>query len=64
VKDDLEKELAREPTEAEIADATNMRTTQVKKTIEVGRAARNKLIKVKFKLFNSSQILLVVVNSS
>jgi RNA polymerase sigma factor len=53
VKDDLEKELAREPTEAEIADATNMRTTQVKKAIEVGRAARNKLIKVKFKLFNS-----------
>jgi RNA polymerase sigma factor len=46
VKDDLQKELEREPTEDEIADATNMRTTQVKKAIEVGRAARNKLIKV------------------
>ena len=46
MKDDLQKELEREPTEDEIANATNMRTTQVKKAIEVGRAARNKLIKV------------------
>jgi len=46
VKDDLQKELEREPTEDELADATNMRTTQVKKAIEIGRAARNKLIKV------------------
>ena len=46
MKDDLQKELEREPTEDELADATNMRTTQVKKAIEIGRAARNKLIKV------------------
>lgn len=46
MKEDLQKELAREPTEDDIADATHMRTAQVKKAIEVGRAARNKLIKV------------------
>ncbi|KAI5405663.1 hypothetical protein KIW84_052429 [Lathyrus oleraceus] len=46
VKEDLQKELAREPTEEEIGDATNMSTVKVKKAIEVGRAARNKLIRV------------------
>lgn len=56
VKDDLQKELEREPTEDEIADATNMRTTQVKKAIEVGRAARNKLIK------HNLRLVLFVIN--
>ncbi|PNX91802.1 RNA polymerase sigma factor sigE chloroplastic/mitochondrial-like, partial [Trifolium pratense] len=56
VKDDLEKELSREPTEEEIADATNMRTTKVKKAIEVGRAARNKLIK------HNLRLVLFVIN--
>lgn len=46
MKEDLQKELAREPTEEEIGDATNMSTVKVKKAIEVGRAARNKLIRV------------------
>lgn len=46
MKDSLQKEQGREPTEGEIADATNMNVSQVKKAIEVGRAARNKLIKV------------------
>lgn len=46
MKEDLHKELAREPTEEEIGDATNMSTVKVKKAIEVGRAARNKLIRV------------------
>lgn len=46
VKEELQKELTREPTEDEIANATNMRISQVKKEIEAGRAARNKLIKV------------------
>ena len=46
MKDDLQKELGREPTEGELADATHMSISQVKTTIEAGRAARNKLIKV------------------
>ncbi|MED6112905.1 hypothetical protein PIB30_066056 [Stylosanthes scabra] len=56
VKDDLQKELGREPTEAELADATNMSISQVKKTIEVGRAARNKLIK------HNLRLVLFVIN--
>lgn len=46
MKEDLQKDLGREPTDGELADATNMSTIHVKKAIEVGRAARNKLIKV------------------
>ncbi|KAL1344339.1 hypothetical protein HN51_018184 [Arachis hypogaea] len=56
VKEDLQKELGREPTEAELADATNMNVSQVKKTIEVGRAARNKLIK------HNLRLVLFVIN--
>jgi len=46
VKEDLQKELGREPADAELADATNMSVAYVKKALEVGQAARNKLIKV------------------
>lgn len=46
MKEELQKELAREPADDELADATNMSITKVKKAIEVGQAARNKLIKV------------------
>ncbi|TKY74127.1 RNA polymerase sigma factor sigE [Spatholobus suberectus] len=46
VKEDLQKELARESADGELADATDMSIAQVKKAIEVGQAARNKLIKV------------------
>jgi len=46
VKDVLQKSLGREPREAEIAGEINMTAREVKKKIEIGRAARNKLIKV------------------
>lgn len=38
--------MDKEITGGELADATNMSIIQVRKAIEVGRAARNKLIKV------------------
>ncbi|KAK7311464.1 hypothetical protein RJT34_09619 [Clitoria ternatea] len=50
VKEDLQKELAREPAESELAKATNMSAAQVKRAIEVGQAARNKLIKHNLRL--------------
>lgn len=46
VKEDLQKSLGREPTESELAEGTKMNPVQVRRTMEVGRAARNKLIKV------------------
>jgi len=46
VKEGLQKELEREPADSELADATNMNIAHVKKALEVGQAARNKLIKV------------------
>lgn len=52
VKEGLQKDMGREPTEGELADATNMSVAQVKRVIEVGQAARNKLIKV-IRVFNS-----------
>lgn len=47
MREDLQKTLGREPTENELAEATNMSVVQVKRHLEVGQAARNKLIKVK-----------------
>ncbi|KAH9646603.1 RNA polymerase sigma factor sigE [Citrus sinensis] len=47
VKEQLQKDLGREPTDVELAEATNMSAAPVKKCLEVGRAARNKLIKVR-----------------
>ncbi|KAJ1395744.1 Winged helix-like DNA-binding domain superfamily [Sesbania bispinosa] len=44
------------PAEGEIADATNMHVGQVKKVLEVGRAARNKLIK------HNLRLVLFVIN--
>lgn len=55
MKEELQKDLKREPTEDELAAATNMSSNKVKKAIEVGRAARNKLIKVT-KMFNSQSL--------
>lgn len=46
VKEILQKDLGREPNKGELAEATNMSVVQVKRHLEVGRAARNKLIKV------------------
>ncbi|CAN8252158.1 unnamed protein product [Cochlearia groenlandica] len=50
VKDELQKSLGREPREAEIAVEINMGVADVKKKIEIGRAARNKLIKHNLRL--------------
>lgn len=45
-KENLQKVLGREPNKGELAEATSMSMVQVKKHLEAGRAARNKLIKV------------------
>ncbi|CAA7023374.1 unnamed protein product [Microthlaspi erraticum] len=50
VKDEMQKSLGREPREAEIAKEINMDVAEVKRKIEVGRAARNKLIKHNLRL--------------
>ncbi|GLT35834.1 hypothetical protein SLA2020_102520 [Shorea laevis] len=44
-KGNLQKVLGRDPTEGELAEATKMTAVEVRKHMEVGRAARNKLIK-------------------
>lgn len=51
VQEELQKGLGREPTEGELANATNMNVIQVRRQLEVGRAARNKLIKVRVTSF-------------
>uniref|UniRef100_A0A5B7BES8 RNA polymerase sigma-70 region 2 domain-containing protein n=1 Tax=Davidia involucrata TaxID=16924 RepID=A0A5B7BES8_DAVIN len=50
VKENLQQDLGREPTDGELAEATNMSVVQVRKHMEVGRSARNKLIKHNFRL--------------
>lgn len=40
------KDLNREPTDSELADAVNMSVPQLRRHIEVAWTARNKLIKV------------------
>ncbi|XVF53443.1 hypothetical protein PTKIN_Ptkin05aG0099800 [Pterospermum kingtungense] len=49
-KDQLIKDMGRDPTEDELAEATNMSAAQVTKHLEVGRAARSKLIKHNLRL--------------
>lgn len=46
VKESVENDLGRVPTDSELAAAMNMNVVQLRKHLEVGRAARNKLIKV------------------
>ncbi|KAK7293652.1 hypothetical protein RJT34_16524 [Clitoria ternatea] len=55
VKEDLQ-EVGKETADGELADATNMSVVQVRKAIEVGRAARNKLIK------HNLRLVLFVIN--
>nr|AKC88727.1 sigma factor [California macrophylla] len=43
-QEDLQKEMGRVPTNYELADRINMNVIEVRKHLEVGRAARNKLI--------------------
>ncbi|KAK2983655.1 hypothetical protein RJ640_023189 [Escallonia rubra] len=50
VKETLQHQLEREPTDGELAEAANMKVGQLRKSMEVGRAARNKLIKHNLRL--------------
>ncbi|KAI7748595.1 hypothetical protein M8C21_012957 [Ambrosia artemisiifolia] len=50
VKEELWKVLEREPTDGELAEATNMSVSQLSKRIGLGQAARNKLIKHNLRL--------------
>lgn len=49
-KEDLQKVLGRDPAGWELAQAVNMTASEVRKHLEVGRAARNKLIKHNLRL--------------
>lgn len=49
----MQNDLGKELTDDELASATNISTAQLRKHMEVGRAARNKLIKVSPVLFHS-----------
>nr|AKC88733.1 sigma factor [Erodium texanum] len=44
VQEDLQKKLGRSPTNPELANMINMSANEVRKQLDVGRAARNKLI--------------------
>ncbi|XP_049368223.1 RNA polymerase sigma factor sigE, chloroplastic/mitochondrial isoform X2 [Solanum verrucosum] len=50
VKENLQNDLGREPTDGEVAEVTNMDASELRKKLEVGRAARNKLIKHNLRL--------------
>lgn len=54
MKENLQKDLGREPTDGELAEAMSMSAVQVRRHMEVGQAARNKLIKVTIVLFSPS----------
>ncbi len=56
VKENLQKDLGREPTDGELAEAVNMSAVQVRRHMEVGQAARNKLIK------HNLRLVLFVIN--
>ncbi|KAM2070776.1 hypothetical protein ACFX16_002123 [Malus domestica] len=58
VREQLQKDLGTKPTNGKLAEATNMSVVQVKKHFEVGRAARNKLIK------HNLRLVLFVINKS
>ena len=46
MQESLREDLQRDPTDAELAEATGMTVQQLRRRLDVGRAARNKLIKV------------------
>ncbi|XP_015070569.1 RNA polymerase sigma factor sigE, chloroplastic/mitochondrial isoform X2 [Solanum pennellii] len=50
VKENLQNDLGREPTDGEVAEATNIDASELRKKLEAGRAARNKLIKHNLRL--------------
>lgn len=47
MQEGLREDLEKEPTDAELAEATGMSVQQLRRRLDIGRAARNKLIKVK-----------------
>lgn len=53
----MREELQRDPTDAEVAEATGMTVHQLRRRLDVGRAARNKLIKV-----NAVSVPLIICN--
>uniref|UniRef100_A0A7C9AKW2 RNA polymerase sigma-70 region 2 domain-containing protein n=1 Tax=Opuntia streptacantha TaxID=393608 RepID=A0A7C9AKW2_OPUST len=50
VRQNLERELGRDPTDATLGKAMNMTAAQVRRHMEIGHAARNKLIKHNLRL--------------
>ena len=60
MKENLQRELERDPTDAELGEAMNMSVLQVKRHMEVGHAARDKLIMVNSAFFNSFSMLFVI----
>ncbi|KAL4204144.1 hypothetical protein AMTRI_Chr01g108270 [Amborella trichopoda] len=56
VKEDLTMDLGREAIEGEVAAATNMCVAEMRRHVEVGQAARNKLIK------HNLRLVLFVIN--
>ncbi|KAL0299654.1 UNVERIFIED_CONTAM: RNA polymerase sigma factor sigE, chloroplastic/mitochondrial [Sesamum radiatum] len=50
LRETLQADLEREPTDDELAEATNIDVDQLRKQLEIGRAARNKLIKHNLRL--------------
>ncbi|XP_057546790.1 RNA polymerase sigma factor sigE, chloroplastic/mitochondrial [Amaranthus tricolor] len=50
VKENLQQELGRDPTDNEMGEAMNMSVLQVRRHMEVGHTARNKLIKHNLRL--------------
>nr|AKC88760.1 sigma factor [Pelargonium x hortorum] len=50
VREDLQKELNREPRDSELAYKLNMKASELRKQIQIGRAARNKLIQHNLRL--------------
>ncbi|KAH0454072.1 hypothetical protein IEQ34_018396 [Dendrobium chrysotoxum] len=56
VKENLHEELCREPTNGELAEAVNMNVTKMKRELEVGHTARNKIIK------HNLRLVLFVIN--
>uniref|UniRef100_A0A0E0DV11 RNA polymerase sigma-70 domain-containing protein n=1 Tax=Oryza meridionalis TaxID=40149 RepID=A0A0E0DV11_9ORYZ len=50
VKENLENEVQSEPNDAQLAEAMHMSVLQMRRHLEVGRAARNKLIKHNLRL--------------
>ncbi|KAJ4956739.1 hypothetical protein NE237_013522 [Protea cynaroides] len=56
LKESIDRDKGRESTDAELAEATNLTVVQVRRCIEVGQAARNKLIK------HNLRLVLFVIN--